>query len=519
MGSGTPRPEISLRRSITTRMVVASGAFALLIGAVFVLLVFAIREQRDSAKRAIRAQEAISAGNKLEKLAIDLETGVRGYVASGANPVFLQPYTAARQAYPSQARELTSLVRDNPKAEATARQIATAIDDYVNLYSIPMISLARDKIDVARSVIVNGTGPQRIDAIRRQFTQLFISERTVAAERTHQATNRANTAVLVGVGGLVIGLSAVVLLALYLSRSIVRPVREVAAGADRVARGDLSARAPDQRSDELGDLGRAFNTMAASLEQSRDEVAARTAELERSNRELDQFAAVTSHDLKEPLQTVTVFAGLLDRDYRERLDDSGRTFLDSILAGTDRMRTLIRDLLEYSRVGHGDLQLEQVPAEEVVDRARENLAGTIAEKGAAVTVDPLPTVSVDRKQLCQVFQNLLSNALKFSDDDTPEVHVSADLLQGEWRFSVCDNGIGIDPRHAERIFQPFARLGASKEGTGIGLAICQKIVEHHGGRIWVEGRPSAGSTFYFTIPDSGTSEDPSERPTPAGVGV
>jgi signal transduction histidine kinase len=500
-------------------MVVASGAFALLIAAVFVLLVFAIREQRDSAKRAIRAQEAISAGNKLETLAIDLETGVRGYVASGANPVFLQPYSAARQAYPAQARELTSLVQDNPKAEATARQITTAIGDYVNLYSIPMISLARDRIDVARSVIVNGTGPQRIDAIRRQFTQLFISERTVAAERTSQATNRANTAVVVGIGGLVIGLSAVVLLALYLSRSIVRPVREVATGADRVSRGDLSARAPDQRSDELGDLGRAFNTMAASLEQSRDEVAARTAELERSNRELDQFAAVTSHDLKEPLQTVTVFAGLLDRDYRDRLDDSGRTFLDSILAGTDRMRTLIRDLLEYSRVGHGDLQREPVPAEEVVDLARENLAGTISEKGAAVAVDPLPTVNVDRKQLCQVFQNLLSNALKFSDDDTPEVHVSADLLQGEWRFSVRDNGIGIDPRHAERIFQPFARLGASKEGTGIGLAICQKIVEHHGGRIWVEGRPNAGSTFYFTIPDSGTSHGPTARPAPAGVGV
>ena len=481
-------------------MVVASGAFALLIGAVFILLVFAIREQRDSARRAIRAQEAISAGNKLEKLAIDLETGVRGYVASGARPVFLQPYTAARQAYTGQGRELTSLVNDNPKAAGTVAKIRSSIDDYVNLYSIPMISLARDRIDVAKSVIVNGTGPQRIQAIRSQFQQLFDSERALANKRTSQASSRANAAVVIGIAGLVIGLGAVFLLALYLARSIVRPVREVAAGAESVSQGDLSARAPDERSDELGDLGRAFNTMAASLEQSRDEVAARTAELERSNAELDQFAAVTSHDLKEPLQTVTVFAGLLDRDYRDRLDDSGKTFLDSILAGTDRMRTLIRDLLEYSRVGHGELQCEEVPADEMLERARDNLAARIAEKGASLTSDPLPTVSADAKQLSQVFQNLLSNALKFSDDEAPEVHVSANLFPGEWRFSVRDNGIGIDPSQAERIFQPFARLGAAKEGTGIGLAICQKIVEHHGGRIWLDTGARDGTTFRFTLP-------------------
>jgi signal transduction histidine kinase len=500
-------------------MVVASGAFALLIGAVFILLVFAIREQRDSARRAIRAQQAISAGNKLEKLAIDLETGVRGYVASGGKPSLLEPYTAARQAYPAQARELDGLVRDNPSADSDAREIRGAIDDYVNLYSIPMISLARDRIDVARSVIVNGTGPTRVDAIRRQFQQLFNSERALADKRTRQATTRANDAVWIGIGGLVLGLSAVALLAVYLARSVVRPVREVAAGAERVAQGDLTARAPNERADELGDLGRAFNTMAASLEQSRDEIAARTSELERSNAELDQFAAVTSHDLKEPLQTVTVFAGLLDRDYRDRLDDSGKTFLDSILAGTDRMRTLIRDLLEYSRVGHGDLQREPVPADELLDRARDNLAASISEKGASLTSDPLPTVHVDPKQLCQVFQNLLSNALKFSDDDVPEVHVSASLFPSEWRFSVRDNGIGIDPRHAERIFQPFARLGAAKEGTGIGLAICQKIVEHHGGKIWVEARPGAGSVFHFTIPDVGSAEDQSPSTAPAGVGA
>src|SRR5919204_2462626 len=139
----------------------------------------------------------------------------------------------------------------------------------------------------------------------------------------------------------------------------------------------------------------------------------------------------------------------------------------------------------------------------MLGQACDNLAGRISERNADVTTDELPTVNVDPKQICQVFQNLLSNALKFSDEATPRVHVSASSTVGSWRFSVADNGVGIDPRHAERIFQPFARLGGATEGTGIGLAICQKIVEHHGGRIWVGGPPGEGGTFHFTISHRG----------------
>jgi signal transduction histidine kinase len=493
-------------------MVVASAAVAVLVGIVFAVLVVAIREQRHSARLAIKSEQAITAGVSLEKLAIDLETGVRGFVASG-NTQLLQPYTDARLAYPGQAEALEQLVKQDPSAHRQALAIRGAIEDYVNLYSIPIVSLAKDNLGVARSVIVNNTGRDRIDGIRRQFTQLFATERAIAKKRTDQANSRSAAAIGIGIGGLLVALASIVVLAIYLRRAIVRPVREVARGAERVAQGDLSARTPEHRSDEIGDLGRAFNTMAASLEQSRDEVAARTTELERSNRELDQFAAVTSHDLKEPLQTVTVFAGLLDRDYRDQLDESGRTFLDSILASADRMRALIRDLLEFSRVGHGELACEPVPADELVDRARSNLAGHISERGAVVTVEPLPTVKVEPNQLCQVFQNLLSNAVKFSDEELPEVHVSATREAESWRFSVRDNGIGIDPAQAERIFKPFARLGSSKDGTGIGLAICQRIVEHHGGRIWVESEPGAGSTFHFTIPGAdGSPQSPSTPP-------
>jgi len=505
-----------MRRSITTRMVVASGTLALIVAVIFVVLVVAIREQRQSANSAIGSEQAITAGVSLEKLAIDLETGVRGFVASGS-PDLLQPYTNSRKQYPQQAAVLEQMVSRDPLARQQVRAILGAINDYVNLYSIPMVSLARETPDVARNVIINNTGRDRIDGIRREFNNLFATERAIATKRTEQAHHRATVAIWSGVVGLLVAVVSIIALALYLRKAVVRPVREVARGAERVAQGDLSARAPEQRHDELGDLGRAFNTMATSLEHSHEEVEARTAELERSNRELDQFAAVTSHDLKEPLQTITVFAGLMNRDYRDQLDESGRTFLDSILASTDRMRTLIRDLLEFSRVGHGDLQSEEVPAEELIERARDNLAGQIVERGATVTIDSLPTVDVDPAQFCQVFQNLLSNALKFSDEEAPQVHVSARPDGDDWRFAVRDNGIGIDPAQAERIFKPFARLGAAKEGTGIGLAICQRIVEHHGGRIWVEAAPGGGSTFYFTIPNTAADTEPT--PTPEHVSV
>jgi signal transduction histidine kinase len=491
---------LALRRSITKRMLVASGALALLVGAAFVVLVLAITEQRDSGRLAVKSQQAISAGASLEKLAIDLETGVRGYVASGKG-TFLEPWRAARREYPAQARRLVALLSGDPAQQRAAKQLNAAIDDYVNLYSIPMIELARDDLDVARSVIVNGTGRDRLAEIRRDFRRLFASERALASSREQRAESRSSSAILLGVGGFAVTMGLTLLLAVYLSRSIVRPVQRVAVSAEKIAGGDLDARVPDQGPDEIGYLGRAFNSMARSLELSRDEVAERTAELERSNRELEQYAAVTSHDLKEPLQTVSVYAGLLDRHHRGDLDETGRHYLQTIIGGTERMRTLIRDLLEYSRLGHGQLEPERVETDPLVGRALDNLAATIGEKDATVTADRLPAVDGDPKQLAQVFQNLLSNALKFSDQAAPQVHVGATRENGAWRFSVSDNGIGIEPAQAERIFQPFARVGGGDyDGTGIGLAIVHKIVERHGGQIWVDSEPGAGSTFYFTVP-------------------
>jgi light-regulated signal transduction histidine kinase (bacteriophytochrome) len=225
----------------------------------------------------------------------------------------------------------------------------------------------------------------------------------------------------------------------------------------------------------------------------------------RSNAELDQFASVTSHDLQAPLTTISMYAELIERRHAADLN-GGMALVDGIRGATQEARTLIRDLLEYSRAGRGEPALEEVAASDMVRTALDALAGPIAEAGAHVTVGSLPVVCVDRTALCRVLQNLIGNAVKFAAPGrAPEVVVDAARDGAMWRFDIRDNGIGMDPADAERIFQPFKRLHGEEEypGTGIGLAICERIVSQHGGRIWVTSRPGEGSEFSFTLPAAG----------------
>jgi PAS domain S-box-containing protein len=232
-------------------------------------------------------------------------------------------------------------------------------------------------------------------------------------------------------------------------------------------------------------------------------VRVRTAELARSNQELEQFAYVASHDLQEPLRAVTGYLGLFEQRSGEHLDDRSRQYVAGAVQGAARMHTLITDLLTLSRVGTHGQTFETTDLNAVLDHALDGLRASVNETGAKIASDPMPTLRVDSSQMVQLFQNLIGNALKFRGDRPPEVHLGAERRAGEWVLSVRDNGIGIEPQYFERIFLVFQRLHGRNQfpGTGIGLAICKKIVERHGGTIWIESQVGQGSTFYFTIPE------------------
>ncbi|HBK98830.1 MAG TPA: hypothetical protein DD001_16660 [Microcoleaceae bacterium UBA10368] len=226
-----------------------------------------------------------------------------------------------------------------------------------------------------------------------------------------------------------------------------------------------------------------------------------TEDLKRSNQELEQFAYVASHDLQEPLRSVTSYTQLLAQRYQGNLDAKADKYINYIVDGASRMQQLINDLLAYSRLGKRVQEFEAADCNAAVQQSLCNLQIAIAEKNAVITYESLPTVMADEFQLVQLFQNLIGNAIKFCQD-VPIIHIAASRNESEWLFSVRDNGIGIDPEYADRIFLIFERLHSRREysGTGIGLAICQRIVERHGGRIWVESQSGEGATFYFTIP-------------------
>jgi light-regulated signal transduction histidine kinase (bacteriophytochrome)/HAMP domain-containing protein len=291
-----------------------------------------------------------------------------------------------------------------------------------------------------------------------------------------------------------------------LQRSVSGPILELAGLAEAVsADQDYSVRAERRSDDEIGILVQGFNEMLGQI-QRRDgelhkthaELQQRIADLQRSNSELEQFAYVASHDLQEPLRMITGYTQLLAKRYKGRLDPDADNYIGFAVDGAKRMQALIEALLNYSRVGTRAKPRARTDCEAVLRSTLAGLRLAIEQSGAVITHDPLPNVMADESQIGQLFQNLIGNAIKFRNSEPPRIHISSKQKSDAWLFSVKDNGIGID---RQRIFVIFQRLNTRDEyaGTGIGLAICKKIVERHGGTIWVDSELNRGATFYFTL--------------------
>lgn len=320
------------------------------------------------------------------------------------------------------------------------------------------------------------------------------------AEAFAPSARFAGTMVQVGI----VAMFGVAVLAFVFGRVMVQPILTLRRGVARIGAGDLGHRLAEQSRDELGELAREFNAMAAQLQARERDLKARREDLERSNEELKQFAYVASHDLQEPLRAVASYTELLMRRYGDKFDERAQKYIRHTTEGAHRMQELIEALLSYSRVTTQGVPLVAVDSNRPLESALANLETAIEKSGARVTRDRLPTLHADEAQLARVFQNLVGNALKFTaPGHEPVVHIGAERTDGEWRFSVRDNGIGMDPQYLDRIFVIFQRLHTRDEysGSGIGLSIARRIIERHGGRIWVESAPNEGATFFFTIPD------------------
>jgi signal transduction histidine kinase len=504
----TRRPEPSswtLSRIVGTAVLLMTlfSAAAVAAGAVALAHLDSERQRIETTidPAALDAQELYSA-------LLNQETGVRGYALS-ANASFLAPYNQGYATQKTVVTQLRALVPQLPAAAgANLTQTLDQAHDWRTRYAQPTIKQiqASGKPVTSPDILA---GKSEFDALRAKFAS-FQAVISGSRQQALTALDQASTDLHVALIGIAIGLVAVVAaLAVVLRRTAIRPVHVLAGEARRVAGGDFGHEVAQTGPQEIRGLAADVNSMRlrilrelSAVQEANEALAEHAADLQRSNAELEQFAYVASHDLQEPLRKVTSFCQLLQRRYGGQLDEKADQYIEFAVDGAKRMQVLINDLLAFSRVGRSEQRTGPVDSGAALATAQANLATQITEAGAVIEAGPLPTVRGQLTLLSVVFQNLLGNALKFKGDEPPHVVVTVQRDGTFWLFSVTDNGIGIEPQYADRVFLIFQRLHdrATYPGTGIGLAMCRKIIEHFGGRIWLDTDVSGGATFRFTLP-------------------
>jgi signal transduction histidine kinase len=516
----------ALRRRL--RLVLAVSA---LIAAVFIAaaitLISAVRD--DQNKVVNRYFKAIQVSTQLFTGLLDSETSIRGYALTG-DQTTLGPFTEfTAPATLNQVKELQTVLKgDAPALAAQDKAEASAIKWYLQ-WALPTIALVKAHGVGHVTAADVEKGKTLFDAIRTDFgsyTNLLLDRRQVASNSLIRRTDLLFATVIAAAAAFV---AAGAGLWFALRRWVVVPIQALGSDARTVAEGALDHPVQTMGPEEIYQLGADVDAMRRQLvsqvsdlelanqqtEESRDALARQATDLERSNRDLEQFAYVASHDLQEPLRKVASFCQMLEKRYKGQLDERADEYIGFAVDGAKRMQMLISDLLEFSRVGRSAHPLQPVQLGHCLQIALAQLESALTASGAAVTADDLPSVMGDAQLLAQLLQNLIANAIKFHGDGVPHVHLSAQRVSEGWEFACADDGIGIQPEYAERIFVIFQRLHPREayEGTGIGLAMCKKIVEYHGGRIWLDTNVASGATFRWTLP-----ADPTQQESPAGIG-
>jgi signal transduction histidine kinase len=509
-------------RSIMSRLTLSQWVL-LIVSVLAVILVVGVIVGGTALERESDAREEIidqldparTASIELGAAIVAQQSGVRGFALTGRE----ENLDVYRRAIADEQRATSEIQRIT---EGTP-ELGSAVDDVGST----MAAWREEFADVAVArVRREGPGvsdPARAEASAESFGRVTASLTALRAEiadrraEAQQDLTDSSRSMRVSFYAIAAALAlALIGVAVTMRKAITGPLERLAAHARIVSRGDLAHRLTGEGPADVRGLADDVDSMRLRiladleevrrgrllLEQQAEDLERKATELARSNDELEQFAYVASHDLQEPLRKVASFCQLLQRRYQGQLDERADQYIEFAVDGAKRMQALITDLLSFSRVGRGGTEFVEVRLDDVVDNALGNLTARIERTGARIDVEPLPVVEGEPVLLAAVFQNLIGNALKFHGDDPPVVHVTVWRDGREWVVSCSDEGIGIDPEYAERIFAIFQRLHPKEtyEGTGIGLALCRKIVEHHGGRIWLDTDVTEGTTFRFTLP-------------------
>ncbi|MDY7086494.1 MAG: CHASE3 domain-containing protein [Actinomycetota bacterium] len=463
-----------------------------------------------------RASPMRANGEMLNTAYVDQETGIRGFAITGEE-VNLEPYT---RGLADEDRLITALDKLIHPEDTEIRQALDVVrqraDEWRREVAEPVIATVRSEGTQAAQQEIKGTSTTQFDALRNAIAAMQGDIQVLRTEAANAAKASSRTMVAIQIAAAAIIILAGSALLLLLDRMVSRPVTELAEQVRGVADGDYDKRIVSSGSPELAGLAADVDGMRrkisaelnevrearAQIEWVNDQLKAQTEELTRSNRDLEQFAYVASHDLQEPLRKVASFCQLLQRRYAGKLDERADQYIAFAVDGAQRMQRLINDLLAFSRIGRLTGGFAEVPLDRVLTEVKSQLEPRAGED-AEISWTGLPTVEGEEPLLTTLFVNLIGNSLKFRRPDVPPViRVGAERTGDEWRINVRDNGIGIETEFADKVFVIFQRLHArdAYEGTGIGLAIVKKIVEYHGGRIWLDLDVEEGTSIWFTLP-------------------